>query len=357
MFRDLKANEIDCRISQINEKGLSLLLYKDARVDMDILDETVGAKNWQRSHTRDNANCIIEIWDEYKKQWICKEDTGTESFTEKEKGLASDSFKRAGFNWGIGRELYTAPFIYVPLKDKEGNDNFILKEKNAKATTNTKFYVEAIQITNKEITGLSIKNDKGKRVFVWKKQVVKWHDQIQHGTITDINIDFDTTKPKISLLLDTNDKDTILQLKKEDKLNIELKKWYQKRSLDANAYCWVLCDKIAKELSKDGTVITKEQVYKDAILQIGTFEPMIIELKAYDNFKRIWEKQGLGFLVQEVSKKDKCIKVHCYYGSSTYNSKEMSLLIELIVGLAESLNIETKSQAEIDSLLESWDKK
>ena len=169
MFRDLKANEIDCRISQINEKGLSLLLYKDARVDMDILDETVGAKNWQRKHTRDNANCIIEIWDEAKKEWISKEDTGTESFTEKEKGLASDSFKRAGFNWGIGRELYTAPFIYIPVKDKEGNDNFILKEKNGKVTTSTKFYVEAIQITNKEITGLSIKNDKNKRVFVWKK--------------------------------------------------------------------------------------------------------------------------------------------------------------------------------------------
>ena len=169
MFRDLKSNEIDCRISQINEKGLSLLLYKDARVDMDILDETVGAKNWQRSHTRDNANCIIEIWDEDKKQWICKEDTGTESFTEKEKGLASDSFKRAGFNWGIGRELYTAPFIYIPLKDKEGNDNFELKEKNGKPVTYTKFYVEAIQITEKVITGLAIKNDKGKRVFVYKK--------------------------------------------------------------------------------------------------------------------------------------------------------------------------------------------
>ena len=169
MFRDLKANEIDCRISQINEKGLSLLLYKDARVDMDILDETVGAKNWQRKHTRDNANCIIEIWDEDKKQWISKEDTGTESFTEKEKGLASDSFKRAGFNWGIGRELYTAPFIYVAVKDREGNDNYIVKEKNGKLTTNTKFYVEAIQITDKVITGLSVKNDKGKRVFVFKK--------------------------------------------------------------------------------------------------------------------------------------------------------------------------------------------
>lgn len=169
MFRDLRANEIDCRVSQINEKGLALLLYKDARVDMDILDETVGAKNWQRKHTRDNANCIIEIWDEDKKQWISKEDTGTESFTEKEKGLASDSFKRAGFNWGIGRELYTAPFIYIPLIDKENQPNFNLTEKNGKKTTYTKFFVEAIQITDKIITGLAIKNDKGKRVFVYKK--------------------------------------------------------------------------------------------------------------------------------------------------------------------------------------------
>lgn len=144
-------------------------------------------------------------------------------------------------------------------------------------------------------------------------------------------------------------------MKNEDKLNIELKKWYQKRSLDANAYCWVLCDKIAKELSKDGTVVVKEQVYKDAILQIGTFEPFIAQEKTYENFKRIWEKQGLGFLVQEVSRKDKCVKVHCYYGSSTYDSKEMSLLIQLLVDLAESLNIETKTQAEIDSLLRSWD--
>ena len=169
MFRDLKENEIDCRVSQINEKGLTLLLYKDARVDMDILDETVGAKNWKRSHTRDNANCTIEIWDEDKKQWISKEDTGTESFTEKEKGLASDSFKRAGVNWGIGRELYTAPFIYIPLKDKEGQDNFELTEKNNKKTTYTKFEVEKIQVTNKEITALSIKNNKGKRVFIYQK--------------------------------------------------------------------------------------------------------------------------------------------------------------------------------------------
>lgn len=171
MFRDLKADEIDCRIAQVKQNGLSLLLYKDARVDMDILDETVGNMNWQRKHLRDNANCIIEIWDKEKGQWVSKEDTGTESFTEKEKGLASDSFKRAGFNWGIGRELYTAPFIWINAeacniedskrKDSYGNPIFTCKDK---------FYVEAIQIKDKIITGLAIKNAKtNKRVFIYKK--------------------------------------------------------------------------------------------------------------------------------------------------------------------------------------------
>ena len=100
-FRDLRADEIDVRVAICREKGCSLLLYKDARCDMNILDETVGALNWQRQHTRDNANCIVSIWDESKIMWILKEDTGTESMTEKEKGQASDSFKRACFNWGM----------------------------------------------------------------------------------------------------------------------------------------------------------------------------------------------------------------------------------------------------------------
>ena len=116
-FRLLKADEIEARISQVTEKGVTLLLYKDARCDMNILDETVGPMNWQRYHSRENANCTVEIWDEDKKQWISKEDTGTESKTEAEKGLASDSFKRACFNWGIGRELYTAPFCFFPANE------------------------------------------------------------------------------------------------------------------------------------------------------------------------------------------------------------------------------------------------
>lgn len=176
------------------------------------------------------------------------------------------------------------------------------------------------------------------------------------GQIVDLSMDFKTRKAKISLVLDTNELDMVEQLKNENKLNIEMKKWYKKRSLDANSYCWVICDLIAKELSKQG-VTTKEEIYRDAILQVGTFEPFIVQEKTFENFKRIWEKQGLGFLVQEVNRKDKCVKVNCYYGSSTYNTKEMSLLIEILIQLAKSLNIETKSKAEIDSLLKEWDKK
>ena len=162
MFRLLKENEIDVRIATINGKGASLLLYKDARCDMNILDETVGAFNWKREHTRENANCIVSLWDENKKEWVSKEDTGTESFTEKEKGLASDSFKRACFNWGIGRELYTAPFIYVSA------DKMNIYEKNGKYATYDKFSVEKIAYDeNRQITGIAIKNQKGERVFVY----------------------------------------------------------------------------------------------------------------------------------------------------------------------------------------------
>lgn len=165
MFRLLHADEIEARVATVNEKGCSLLLYKDARCDMNILDETVGAMNWERTHSRDNANCTVSIWDKDKEQWISKEDTGTESFTEKEKGLASDSFKRACFNWGIGRELYTAPFIWIP------SDKVNLSQKNGKYTTYDKFVVEAIRYDEKrQISALSIKNQAGKRVFVFNNQ-------------------------------------------------------------------------------------------------------------------------------------------------------------------------------------------
>lgn len=172
MFRDLKESEIDCRQATFAEDYVTLLLYKDARVDMDILDETVGPKNWQRDHKelKGNIYCGISIFDKDKNEWIIKWDCGKESFSESEKGESSDSFKRAGFNWGIGRELYTAPNIFITQKDTKGENNFEIKERKGKKYISTKFYVEKIQIIDKIITGLAIKNDKGKRVFVWKKE-------------------------------------------------------------------------------------------------------------------------------------------------------------------------------------------
>lgn len=153
-FRLLKAEEIECRMATRKDNGCSLLLYKDARVDQNILDETVGSMNWQRHHSRDNANCIVSIWDSDKNQWIEKEDTGTESYSEAEKGLASDSFKRACFNWGIGRELYTAPFIWI----------------NGSVDKYAKFYVKSIGYDdNRCINALSIVDENGKEVWGMNK--------------------------------------------------------------------------------------------------------------------------------------------------------------------------------------------
>ena len=129
MFRTLRADEIDARIGQVGKGYVTILLYKDARCDQNILDETVGPYNWQRTHGRDNANCVVSIWDEKKGQWISKEDVGTESKTEAEKGLASDSFKRACVNWGIGRELYTGPRIFISGDtEKLKKERFIVAE-------------------------------------------------------------------------------------------------------------------------------------------------------------------------------------------------------------------------------------
>lgn len=115
-IRLLKASEIECRIGTFKEgKGLSLLLYKDARVDMRILDEVFGFDGWEREHQLidDKLFCTLRVWSEKRNQWVSKQDVGTESNTEKEKGQVSDSFKRACFNLGIGRELYTSPFIWI----------------------------------------------------------------------------------------------------------------------------------------------------------------------------------------------------------------------------------------------------
>lgn len=160
-FRKLNANEIDARVSTVSEKGCSLLLYKDARVDQNILDETVGPEYWQREHQiiGNNLYCTVSIFNEKLGIWVSKQDVGTESYTEKEKGQASDSFKRACFNWGIGRELYTAPFIWIKA------ENVNLEPKNGKYTTYDTFTVKTIGYDKEgNINKLTIYNDKKKKV-------------------------------------------------------------------------------------------------------------------------------------------------------------------------------------------------
>jgi len=123
-IRTLKAGEIDCRVGMVSQrtKKVSILLYKNARVDMAILDELVGAANWQRDHKEVKGNLYCGVGIRENGEWTWKWDCGVESNTEKEKGEASDSFKRACVNWGIGRELYTAPSIWIPCTDDEWNN-------------------------------------------------------------------------------------------------------------------------------------------------------------------------------------------------------------------------------------------
>lgn len=116
LFRLLKADEIECRVSRCSEKGAVLLLYKTARTDADLLDETVGSENWTNDFKVVDGTLYggIGVDYGYGKGLVWKWDAGTESNTEAEKGRASDAFKRAGFKHGIGRELYSAPFVFIP---------------------------------------------------------------------------------------------------------------------------------------------------------------------------------------------------------------------------------------------------
>lgn len=161
LFRLLRADEIEARIQSVQKNGCVVLLYKDARCDMNILDETFGASNWQRNHEIIDGNLYCNVGIRFKNEngfneWVWKQDVGTESNTEKEKGQASDSFKRACFNWGIGRELYTSPFIWIQLDEKE-----IVNGK-----CYTKFIVKEIEYNDKEeIVKVVIVDDKGKQRF------------------------------------------------------------------------------------------------------------------------------------------------------------------------------------------------
>lgn len=174
-FRKLLASEIDCRVATVKQPsqdgkggGVSILLYKDARVDMRLLDEVYGAMGWKREHQVLDGRlyCTISVYDKECGQWVSKQDVGVESYTEKEKGQASDSFKRAGFNWGIGRELYTAPFIWVNLTEKEW------RKSQGGMQPNISLDVAEIQYDGDDISYLRLVDKYGAERFKWGKPQV-----------------------------------------------------------------------------------------------------------------------------------------------------------------------------------------
>ena len=167
IIRLLRADEIECRAASVSEKGLSLLLYKDARVDQRILDETFGIFGWKRSHQCMDGKlyCTVEVYNKETGEWVAKQDVGTNGEQQKEKSQASDSFKRACFNWGIGRELYSAPFIWIPASRTE------IQRKGEKFCCSERFTVSSIEYNvGHEITGLVIKDGKNRVVYELKPE-------------------------------------------------------------------------------------------------------------------------------------------------------------------------------------------
>lgn len=166
-IRKLKADEIECRVSQINAKGCSLLLYKTARVDRAILDETFGDL-WQNDFKVIDGKMYggIGIYNTVVNDWLWRWDCGTESNTEAEKGQASDCFKRAGFKWGIGVELYSAPFIWLNIEtEKNEKGKYQLKNKFAKFAVKSIDYAE-----NGNIKDLVIIDESGNQLYKMKKK-------------------------------------------------------------------------------------------------------------------------------------------------------------------------------------------
>ena len=165
-FRDIKASEIDLRPQNIKGNKVLYLLYRDARTDMDILDDSVGPGYWKREHARENKNCIVSIYNPEIKEWVSKEDTGSESNMEKQKGLAADSFKRTCVNWGICRELYTGPIISIKLNDNEMY--------NGKPSSYLGLHVSKLVVVDKKIVAIVIKDKKGNVKYKnWKEAIEK----------------------------------------------------------------------------------------------------------------------------------------------------------------------------------------
>lgn len=164
MFRDLRPNEVEARVATCSAKGASLLLYKTARTDYALLDETVGPERWQCSYFEVKGSLFCDLSIKFDDGWVTKSNCGTESNMEAQKGEASDAMKRAGFAWGIGRELYTAPFIWVPA---DRLDKLSQSQRTNKWQCLDKFEVTDMTVVNGEIVGLAISHE-GKRDNVYR---------------------------------------------------------------------------------------------------------------------------------------------------------------------------------------------
>lgn len=173
------------------------------------------------------------------------------------------------------------------------------------------------------------------------------------GIIEDISIDYKTQKPKILLTLNERESLPSLEELKEDKLSIEIKKYRENRSLDANAYMWVLISKLEEKIN-----ISKDIIYKDAIKNIGVYEVIPVKNEAVERFIEAWTKNGLGWVCETTkSKLEGYTNILAYYGSSTYNTAEMSRLIDFVVQECKQLNIETMTPEQLNILKEEWGKK
>lgn len=248
-IRALRADEIECRVQQVTQKGVRLLLYKDARVDMVILDETFTIFGWKRKHEVINNKefCTVAIQNPTTKEWIQKQDCGTESNTEKAKGETSDAFKRACFNWGIGRELYTKIFIFIKVDTVKNNQGkFEMGDKYEK------FTVSKIETDNKakKILCLEISNKFGKNIFKWDNGNPPKYEELQK------DVEQIVTDEQIKKLFAIATKKKITKKQVDEKILKQFKKPFVE-ILDIQEYEKVISDleKIPDEAVKMGYVV------------------------------------------------------------------------------------------------------
>lgn len=173
---------------------------------------------------------------------------------------------------------------------------------------------------------------------------------MQHtAIIKDIEIDKETGQAKITLLFENKDILEQVEELKKNKIVVEIKKWFKKRSKNANAYLWALIEKLSQKLN-----LSRKETYRKHIYEAGTYQDLLMPEEAMQRFTKIWEEKGLGWFCEKAVNEYGEIVLRAYFGSSTYNTKEMTRLLDSVIQDCKSQNIETKPQEEIDSLLRSW---